>query len=451
VFQDCEEPRVFTPGEAFLQYPYVVESFLGAGASGQVYAAKHRFTGDRFAFKVGHLKDRGSAKKVARSLVEARATYCIQHHNVVRVFDLACEDDGLVWQRMELLDGSSVFELIKRFGPFSPLYAIDVAVEAAWGLQAAHELGIVHRDVQPSNLVITRAGHVKVLDFSMAKVASFGLVTTRGSGHGSHAIGTTPYMSPEHLRGGPATPQFDVFALGTTLWQMLAGRLPFEPHHDLMTLVRRQLAEEPEPLVTAARLPAYCDEVIRRAMAKDPRQRFEGMWPLARALRDLRERLAADPAVRAREPALWERRHPIARNPEGHDQYGPPRSLPRESPVPPVPSARIVVSPVATAPKPSGHDGGSAPKPPLAATVPMPAVDVPLPRVAPASRSLTAPVPTVRSRGRSRPRPLVAALVAAPVLVALGAGVWLLATASTPPAPPAEVRRQVAPASRTRR
>ncbi len=341
--QALEERRVFKPGDPFLGYQYVVEAFLGAGASGQVYRVRHRYTGDRFALKVSHLTDRPSAAEVARNLAEAGATYRIHHRNVVRVFDLACERDGMVWQLMELLEGSSVGDLLARSGAFSPLYAIDVAVEVAWGLHEAHEHQIIHRDVHPANVFITTRGEVKILDFSLAKVIPAGLETTRDQ----RAKGTLAYMAPEHIRKAPPTPQFDVFALGTMLWQMLVGRLPFEGAGDdnTMMLVRRQLLEEPESLVTAAGLPACCDVVIRGATAKDPQHRYPGMWPLAQALRTLRETLVAEegaPFARVSNP--WERRYPILSDPDSHQQYRPPRSLPEVSADPHLPSRRIVVS-----------------------------------------------------------------------------------------------------------
>lgn len=358
-----EEPRIFQPGDAFRQY--TVESFLGAGASGQVYAVRHRFTDDRFALKVAHLADRASAKKVARSLVEGRATYGLRHQNVVRVVDLACEDDGMVWQLMELLDGKTIAELLARSGRMSPFYAIDVALEVACGLQAAHEQRIIHRDVQPSNIFITTAGVVKVLDFGLAKVGSVNLQTTLTE----QTMGSAGYMSPEHGRQETPTAQFDVYSLGIVLWQMLAGQHPFEDaRHSVALLVMKHMKEDPASLAVAAGLPAYCDEVIRGATAKDQAKRYDGMWTFRRALVDLRERLAADPAAaaRVRDVPGWERKVPIVTNIDGHQAYAPPRSLPGAGEVPAMPSARIVVPggrslgavPVASS---AAAAGGSAP------------------------------------------------------------------------------------------
>jgi eukaryotic-like serine/threonine-protein kinase len=426
-------PRVFQPGDVFRDH-YVVEGFLGEGASGQVYAIRHRFTQRRFALKVGHLADRGNASKVARSLAEARATYILSHRNVVVVEDLACEADGMVWQRMELLDGSSIAALLDRYGAFSPITAIDIVIHAAWGLQAAHENLIVHRDVKPSNVFVTAAGEIKVLDFSLAKVRFLDLETTRGR----HPKGTVAYMSPEHISGADATPQFDVFGVGIMLWEMLVGRLPYDDRPEATPFedVRRQLQEEPASLVTAAGLPGYCEDVVRAAIAKDPARRYEGMWALVQALSGLRARLLADPAMalRVQHPPDWERRLGVARDHEGYQQYRAPRSLPRESPEPGFPSRRIVVSPAAS-------PGAVAKLPDVAATVRMPvAVTVPMQVMeegtSPGPRSLVDPAaPTVRGRpARTRRRLRVVAGVVT-VLGVLGVGIGLLAAYDLIPLP----------------
>lgn len=177
---------------------------------------------------------------------------------------------------------------------------------------------------------------MKILDFSLAKIIPAGIETTRDN----RVKGTFPYMAPEHLRKVPPNPQFDVFAVGVTLWQMLTGRRPFDDCADnAMARVQRHLAGGLESVVTAAGLPACCDEVIRGATATDPRARYPNMWPLAQALIALRARLAADPAVRL-EP--WERRRPIAGHAQGRRQYRAQLSPPRDSPVPHLTARKIV-------------------------------------------------------------------------------------------------------------
>ena len=435
-----EEPRIFKPGDPFRGRQYVVESFLGAGASGQVYAVRHLFTGDRFALKVGHLKDRRDAKKVARSLIEALAGYRIRHQNVVRVLDLACEDDGMVWQLMELLEGKSIGELLQRYGRFSPLYAIDVATEVAWGLSAAHDQQVIHRDVQPSNIFVTTSGVVKVLDFSLAKVIPSGLQTTQRK----RSFGTAPYMAPEQMKGAPANPQFDVHALGFVLWQMLVGRHPFEETlRDFKALILRMMNEIP-PSLSVVGLPSYCDDVIRAATNKRPEDRFAGMWPFARALMDLRERLLADRSVAhlVRSPPTWERQHPIARDPSGARAYLGPKSLPENPSAPRVPSARVVVPEGSTgSQEKSGASGRPAASPlPWRGTIaldsgapPGPTLKSPLDGwqttrrpILPATVLDATTPPTRRAPSRKSYWLVGIAIVAVPVLVGLGVGLAFL-------------------------
>jgi serine/threonine-protein kinase len=407
VAQAFDASRMFKPGDVFQQY--VVLGFLAAGRSGEVYAVEHRFTGDRFALKVCRLVERKDTKKMARALVEAQATYRLEHRNIVHVFDLGCENDGLlVWQRMELLDGMALGDIIDRYGKLSPLYAIEIALRVAWGLQAAHEQQIIHRDIHPWNVFVTTGGKVKVLDFSHAKVTWSGIETTCGT-----RVGTAGYMAPEALRGAravPPTPQFDVFSLGTLFWQMLTGRRPYAScDGNVMLVVTKQLVEGLGP----TGLPACCDDVIGRATARDPAERYDGMWSFSQALLALQEQLAADPAAvqEVWSPPEWERRRPIEPDSVRQPEYRAPRALPRESPVPHVPSKRIVVSPAV---------GGWRP---VAATVPMQAVDAPPPSIASRRPAEIAP-PTVRARPPSQPRRLWIVLSAAWMLCGLGVAAW---------------------------
>jgi serine/threonine-protein kinase len=153
-------PTLFQPGEPFRHYPYVIVRFIGAGAHGQVYEVVHRHTGDHRVLKAVQAVGSGSDKTIAQRLAEATAVYRIHHHNIVQVFELALEPDRLVWQIMELLDGCSIEELLARHARFTPLFAIDVAVEIAFGLHEVHEHQIIHRDIHPGNVFVTKNGTV---------------------------------------------------------------------------------------------------------------------------------------------------------------------------------------------------------------------------------------------------------------------------------------------------
>ncbi|WP_441291076.1 serine/threonine-protein kinase [Sorangium sp. KYC3313] len=161
------------------------------------------------------------------------------------------------------------------------------------GLDAAHENQIIHRDVKPDNIVFTADGMVKVVDFSIAKVIPYEMRTTQRNVR----LGTAAYMAPENLAGNEADARVDVYSLGLVLWEMIAGRHPFRDAFDDRTkLVNWQFFADPAPLSEVAGLPAYVDEVIRRATAKQPAARYLSMAEMAQGMIALRRRLEQDEA-----------------------------------------------------------------------------------------------------------------------------------------------------------
>jgi eukaryotic-like serine/threonine-protein kinase len=333
------------PGDLVVQCRVVRP--LGAGLHGEVYMVEHLFKERCFALKLMHLEDVRQASRVRRALSTAKASYRIQHANVIAVEELGCERDGRVWLLMEYLDGTSVGDLLARQrGRVSLRLAFHIAIEAAWGIDAAHELGIIHRDIKPENLWLTLGGMVKVLDFSLAKVIPDGIPTTQRKG----GFGTTPFMSPEALRSSDLDARADVYSLGILLDQMLRGRHAFAAAmRDTTEMIRHQLYVTPEPLSTAAGLPAYVDDFMRRALAKDPAERFFTMAEMAQAMMVLRDRLRDDAArgevladVPPGEPSIPGDRWTRA-------AYAPPQPAPDLEPAPPITERRVVLAPPATA------------------------------------------------------------------------------------------------------
>jgi serine/threonine-protein kinase len=326
------------PGDRFHQLEIVQP--LGAGGHGEVYLVEHVHKNERFALKVMYLEDTNDAGKVRRALSTSKASYRVQHANVVRIEDLGCEPDGRVWVLMEHLDGASIRALLDRQeGRLSLPLAFHVAIEAAWGLDAAHELGIIHRDVKPDNVWLTRAGAVKVLDWSLAKVIPEGIQTTRRK----TGFGTAPYMAPETLRGADPDARIDVYGLGIMLYEMIAGHPYTDAMRDTQEMIRRHLFVEPAPLSRVAGLPPYVDELLGRATAKDPARRFFSVAEMARAMIAVRDRLREDAErglvaieIPAGEPAL------VAR-PWARSEYQPPRAPPERETEPPAPSRRMVL------------------------------------------------------------------------------------------------------------
>ncbi len=308
---------------------------------------RHRHTGDHFALKMMHLADAGHASKVRRSLSSATANYRIRHANVVTVHDLGCEEDGRVWVVMEWLRGRSVAEqLALQRGRLSVPMALHIAIEVCWGVDAAHEHGVIHRDIKPDNVWLTTDGVVKVLDFSLAKVIPEGIATTVQLGVAT-GLGTVAYLAPEGLRAdADVDARIDVYALGLMLWQMIAGRHPYQDALRSTTeLIRRQIYVDPEPLSAVAGLPTYVDEFMRRAFAKKRDDRFSTMAEMARALMTLRDRLRADAEQGLVDLPVPHGEPPIpGTDPWTRRDYHEPHRLPEHQPPRPEPTGRVVVS-----------------------------------------------------------------------------------------------------------
>jgi eukaryotic-like serine/threonine-protein kinase len=329
----------FKPGDRLNQLD--IGEKLGEGLHGEVFLAVHRHTGERLALKAMRLEDAKDAGKVRRHLRTAAASYRIQSAHVVTVRDLGCEDNGVVWVLMELLDGRSVADLLAvQRGRVSLRLAFHIAIGAAWGIDAAHDLGIIHRDIKPANLWLCADGTVKVLDFGLAKVVPDGVQTTKRT-----ASGTLPYMAPESLLGYDPDARVDVYGLGVVLWELLGGCHPWA---DALTregeMMRRLLNVELPLLSGRSNLPAYVDDFMVRAVAKDPAKRFFAIAEMAQGMMTLSERLLADAArglFVAPRPAG---EPPIPADSDGRREHVTRQPVPDHEAPPQGPDARVVVS-----------------------------------------------------------------------------------------------------------
>ncbi len=269
--------------------PYDVLAPLGAGGMGVVYRARDTRLGRDVAVKFLPAEFAADPERVRRFEQEARATGALNHPNVLAVYDVGAHG-GESFLVTELLEGETLRERLSG-GALPVRKAVDLATQIARGLAAAHEKGIVHRDLKPENLFVTKDGHVKVLDFGLAKVASGATgaektVTTPPAeltGDGV-VLGTAGYMAPEQVRGLPADARSDIFALGCIVYEMLSGRRAFrgETSAETMTAILR---EEPDDLAASGRaIPPALDRVVRRCLEKVPAERFQSAHDLAFAL-----------------------------------------------------------------------------------------------------------------------------------------------------------------------
>src|SRR6516164_8724501 len=285
---------------------YEVLGFLGEGGMGVVYRARHVGLDRLVALKLL----RGcSSKRLARFRAEALADARLQHAHVVQIFEIG-EHQGQPYLALELLEGGSL-EAKLAGQPQTPRHAATLVGVLARAIQYAHTRGIVHRDMKPSNVLLTAEGTVKIADFGLAKFVQ----ATDGHTQEGDLVGTPHYMAPEQTSGAleAVGPTADVYSLGVILYEMLTGRAPLQAPTPVETLLLIRNQEPLPPSRLLPRLPRALETICLKCLQKDPRRRYASAQDLADDL----ERFLAGKPVRARpvgmpEKALkWVRRNPM--------------------------------------------------------------------------------------------------------------------------------------------
>ncbi len=255
------------PGGQPFDGRYRVLGRLGVGGMATVYLAEDSSLGRKVALKVMAERYAEDGEFVERFRREAQAAARLNHPNIIAVYDRG-EADGRPYIAMEYLQGRTLKQVIQKEGPLSPERAIAVAMQVLAGLRYAHEHGVVHRDVKPHNVLVGDDGRIKVTDFGIAH-AGDPQMTEVGS-----IVGTAQYLSPEQARGRSVGPQTDIYSLGVLLYEMLAGRVPFEGDSSV-AIAMQHVSDEPPPLRSLAPLvPESLGLVVSHAMLKDPSQRY---------------------------------------------------------------------------------------------------------------------------------------------------------------------------------
>ncbi len=258
---------------------------LGEGGMGTVFKVEHVVLGRQYALKVLRSKVvERDATAAQRFLREARAAARVRHPNIVDVFDFGHLPDGRPYFVMELCEGESLTDLITR-GPLQPHDVVAIARQIATALAAVHDRGVIHADVTPSNALVTSQEpvHVKLVDFGLASLAG----ESFHEEDSDFVLGTPAYISPEQLRGLPATDRSDQYGLGCVLFELLAGRPPFQ-HDDLRELCMMHV-QAPIPVVESPHgpLPPKLADAITTMLQKSPQQRFPGMRAFLAALDEI--------------------------------------------------------------------------------------------------------------------------------------------------------------------
>ncbi|PYQ34244.1 MAG: hypothetical protein DMF55_09945 [Acidobacteria bacterium] len=291
--------------------PYEILAPLGAGGMGEVYRARDRRLDRDVAVKVLPERLTEDVNALSRFERECKAVAALSHPNILAIYDFGTYE-GVRYAVTELLEGATLRGHLEG-GPIGVRKATEHGLEIARGLAAAHERGIVHRDLKPENVFVTRDGHVKILDFGLAKSIDPVALRTTQAPTVAHAtepgtiLGTVGYMSPEQVRGQPVDHRCDIFAFGTILYEMLTGRRAFRADSAVETM-NAILTEEPSDFaeVKVRDVSSGLERIVRRCLEKDPAHRFQDARDLGfaiEAVSGVSTAEAAPPAVVTEDPS----------------------------------------------------------------------------------------------------------------------------------------------------
>jgi serine/threonine-protein kinase len=295
---------------------YVLEGFLGSGGMGEVYLAHDGVLERDVALKVPRSQYAGDEEFAERFRREARSAARLSHPNIVQVYDRGETEDGTSYIAMEYVPGGTLKEQIGRRAPFGERETAAVGAQIADALGAAHERGMIHRDIKPQNVLVTASGDLKVTDFGIARAAS----AVTGSASGA-ILGTVGYVSPEQALGEHVGPASDLYSLGVVLYEMLTGELPFAADNAIAVCMKH-VNEPPRPPKTLnPDIPEGMNAVVLMLLAKHPADRYGSAMELLTDLKRVRDGLPPTLALQAatqplgRTPRSALRRMDVSRRP----------------------------------------------------------------------------------------------------------------------------------------
>jgi len=263
---------------------YVLAQSLGIGGMGEVYLAHDEVLDRDVALKVlrkRYANDEGSAERFRR---EALSAASLSHPNIVQVYNRGEAEDGTSYIVMEYVSGGTLSEQIEESGPFEASKAAAVAAQIAEALGAAHERGVIHRDIKPQNVLMASSGDLKVTDFGIAKA------TVRNSAS-SAVFGTAGYISPEQAMGEPVGPASDLYSLGIVLYEMLTGELPYTADNSIAVCMKHVTEPLRPPRELNPAIPEEMNALVVKLLAKDPAERYGSAGELLADLEPQREDL----------------------------------------------------------------------------------------------------------------------------------------------------------------
>ncbi len=370
---------------------YEILSPLGRGGMGAVYRARDRVLEEDVAVKVLRADVAGTEERARRFRSEIKLARRVSHWNVCRIHEYG-EDGPLRFISMELVEGETLKDRLRRRGALPAAEAFAVAIQVAEGLAAVHQAGVVHRDLKSANIMIDQAGRSRLMDFGIAKQEA-----DSGSAASGYVVGSPEYMSPEQARGVPVDARGDLYALGVVVFEAFTGEVPFRADTPVGTLL---LHLEAAPPVEVASIPPSLRPVLRRALAKEPSERFGAAREMADALEAARRETlgTAAPALPRPRPTSAVRWAAVALLlAVGVVTALTRRPAPAPSTTPPSLSSTPLPSPSST-PSPAESPTATAPPTPLEPTpAPRPRTSAPRPSASPPSSTpaaLATPIPT---------------------------------------------------------
>ena len=248
---------------------YEILEEVGLGGMATVYKAKDHVLNRFVAVKV--LKDEFTTDTefVKRFNTEAQAAASLSHPNIVSIYDVGHEDENnLYYIVMELVQGKTLKEIINSEGTLTWKWSVNIAMQIASALELAHKNGIIHRDIKPHNIISTEDGIAKVTDFGIAKAVSNSTITAFGT-----TIGSVHYFSPEQAKGGFTDAKSDLYSLGVVMYEMLTGKVPFDADTPVSVALKHMQEEPKEPIELNDGIPTAVNQIVVKAMQKEPTAR----------------------------------------------------------------------------------------------------------------------------------------------------------------------------------
>ncbi len=246
---------------------YEIIEKIGTGGMSDVYRAKCHKLNRFVAVKVLKQEFSENADFVSKFRVEAQAAAGLMHPNIVNVYDVG-EENGFHYIVMELVEGITLKKYIEKKARLSVKEAVSIAIQVSMGIEAAHNNHIIHRDIKPQNIIISRDGKVKVTDFGIAKAATSNTIT-------SNVMGSVHYTSPEQVRGGFSDEKSDIYSLGITLFEMLTGRVPFNGETTVAVAIKHIQEQMPSPREYVPEIPISVEQIVLKCTQKSPDRRYQ--------------------------------------------------------------------------------------------------------------------------------------------------------------------------------